>query len=116
MIVSKNIRTFLSRKIIRETYGKAAVFLVAAFALLPLPSVAGPGSYASLDGDTLVIGNSLIERKFVWNGGNLMTYSLTDKKTGVTHYSADLRPDFSVVKGAGAGTDAEWFGIRECVV
>lgn len=61
--------------------------------------------YSEMKGDTLVIGNRVIERKFIWNGGNLMTYSLTDKKTGVTHYSADLRPDFSVVKGTGAGTD-----------
>ena len=35
--------------------------------------------YASLQGDTLRIGNSLMERIFIWNNGNLKTYALLDK-------------------------------------
>ena len=31
--------------------------------------------YCQQEGDTLIIGNDQIERKFIWNGGNLMTYS-----------------------------------------
>lgn len=50
--------------------------------------------YSRLDGDTLTIGNSCIERKFVWNGGNLMTYSINDKISGKVHYSSNPAPDF----------------------
>ena len=46
------------------------------------PACAQETCYSTLKGDTLVIGNTLIERKFVWNGGNLMTYSLSDKRMG----------------------------------
>ena len=50
--------------------------------------------YSRMDGDTLTIGNSCIERKFVWNGGNLMTYSINDKISGKVHYSSNPVPDF----------------------
>ena len=45
-------------------------------------SYAQSSCYSELKGDTLTIGNRLVERKFVWNGGNLMTYSLCDKVNG----------------------------------
>ncbi len=62
--------------------------------------------YSRLEGDTLAMGNTLVERKFVWNGGNLMTYSLTDKQTGKTHLQASLGPDFIATQDASrAGTD-----------
>lgn len=64
-----------------------------------------PGSYSRLEGDTLVVGNNLIERKFLWNGGNLMTVSMTDRTTGHTFGSARMQPDFMVADGAGAGQD-----------
>jgi hypothetical protein len=38
--------------------------------------------YSRLRGDTLIIGNHQIERTFIWNNGNLITYSLTNKATG----------------------------------
>lgn len=60
--------------------------------------------YSVLQGDTLVIGNGLVERKFVWNGGNLMTFSLTDKAAGVEHRSLALTPDFVVTRHEGSGS------------
>lgn len=69
------------------------------------PSYAQKTSYGKLEGDTLTIGNSLIERKFVWNGGNLMTYSLSDKTNGKTTVSASLAPDFFISKDEKVGTN-----------
>lgn len=61
--------------------------------------------YSKLKGDTLTIGNRLIERKFVWNGGNLMTYSLCDKANGNTNLSVSLTPDFFISKDVKSGTN-----------
>ena len=44
--------------------------------------------YSELKGDTLVIGNECIERKFIWNDGNLVTYSLSDKPENNFHGKA----------------------------
>lgn len=54
------------------------------FAFIPLLSVHAQSAsyYSRLEQDTLVMGNKLIERKFLWNKGNLITYSLTDKSSG----------------------------------
>ena len=38
--------------------------------------------YGLLRNDTLTIGNNLVERTFLWNGGNIITYRLTDKSNG----------------------------------
>ena len=38
--------------------------------------------YGFLRNDTLTIGNNLVERTFLWNGGNIITYRLTDKSNG----------------------------------
>ena len=61
--------------------------------------------FSELKGDTLTIGNRLIERKFVWNGGNLMTYSLCDKVNGNTNLSVSLTPDFFISKDVKSGTN-----------
>ena len=37
---------------------------------------------ATLKNDTLIVENQLIARKFIWNNGNLITRSLTDKSSG----------------------------------
>ena len=50
--------------------------------------------YARLDGDTLRIGNTRIERTFAWNGGALRTICLTDKGTGRTMKFRHELPDF----------------------
>ena len=70
--------------------------------------VSGQTWYAEMSADTLKLGNSLIERTFLWNGGNLMTTSLSDISTGVTHMSASLRPDMVLVRGVTKGEDGSW--------
>jgi hypothetical protein len=60
------------------------------------PSLAQDGCYSRLDQDTLTIGNALIERKFIWNKGNLVTYSLSDKKGQKTWFNKNKNPDFFI--------------------
>lgn len=76
----------------------SAVYLVSAL------TSHGASWYARMDGDTLSVGNSLIERRYLWNGGHLKTLSLEDKTIGIVHRSKVLRPDLVLTKGAGAGT------------
>lgn len=66
---------------------------------------AGPSWYARMENDRLFIGNSLVERVFEWNGGNLMTVSLTDKAAGVVHNSVVLRPDAVFTETSAKGED-----------
>ena len=61
--------------------------------------------YAKLSSDTLSIGNSLIERCYLWNGGHLKTISLTDKITGVTHKCHSVRPDLVLLRGVDKGLE-----------
>lgn len=56
------------------------------------------GYYSRLIKDTLVVGNKWIERKFLWNNGNLITYSLTDKSTNQTWLNRLKTPDFEITK------------------
>lgn len=63
--------------------------------------------YSVMHGDTLVLGNGLIERKMLWNGGNLITVCLTDKLSGKTHFSDSKAPDFVMAADSGAGKDAK---------
>ncbi|WP_442589447.1 alpha-galactosidase [Pedobacter sp. AW31-3R] len=66
-------------------------------ALLPVLTVeAQNASYSRLSNDTLVIGNALIERKFIWNKGNLITFSLTDKSSGRSLLNKAGIPDFQL--------------------
>jgi hypothetical protein len=50
--------------------------------------------YSRLENDTLTIGNSLIERTFLWNGGNLITCTLTDKHGNRRWENLQPEPDF----------------------
>ena len=68
--------------------------------------------YGRMSGDTLIVGNGLVERRFVWNGGNLMTLSLEDKATGAVHVSASVAPDFVFTSDKGAGVDGK-FGCAD---
>jgi len=52
--------------------------------------------YSYLNKDTLAIGNKWIERKFLWNKGNLITYSLTDKFAGQSWLNRLKSPDFYI--------------------
>ncbi|PWG80937.1 alpha-galactosidase [Pararcticibacter amylolyticus] len=54
--------------------------------------------YSRLKNDTLVIGNRLIERKFIWNKGNVITYSLTDQSSGQIWVNKTKTPDFYIGK------------------
>lgn len=54
--------------------------------------------YSELKGDTLVIGNECVERKFIWNDGNLVTYSLSDKVSRKTTFTVKQAPDFFISK------------------
>lgn len=72
------------------------LFTVWALACTACFSYGRDAGYSRLQGDTLVIGNNRIERKFAWNGGNLKTCSLTDKTSGATFFTASQAPDFSV--------------------
>lgn len=54
--------------------------------------------YGLLRNDTLTIGNNLVERTFLWNGGNIITYRLTDKSNGKSWKNHSLTPDFRVTK------------------
>lgn len=55
--------------------------------------------YARLEGDTLRMGNERMERVFLWNGGELKTVGILNKRTGhlITAYGKD--PDMLFVKG-----------------
>lgn len=59
--------------------------------------------YARLEGDTLILGNNLMERRFAWNGGAVSTLSLTDRITGVVRAAAGRQPDFVLTSGDVAG-------------
>jgi hypothetical protein len=67
-------------------------------ALISLSSQAQNDYYSRLENDTLTVGNSVIERKFVWNEGNLITCSLTNKESGHQWLNKTNSPDFQVSK------------------
>lgn len=52
---------------------------------------------ASFRNDTLTITNSRIERKWAWNGGNVIPVSMTDKTTGRVLLFEDKTPSFNSV-------------------
>ena len=64
--------------------------------------------YASLKSDTLYIGNSFIERKFLWNGGNLITYSVEDKLNGKTWINKNRRADLYFPNQNSSAINARW--------
>lgn len=59
-------------------------------------------AYSRLDGDTLVIGNDMIERSFIWNGGSLITTKVQDKRNDKVFLSNSKTPDCYLVKGTPA--------------
>lgn len=65
---------------------------------IALTSYSQQGCYSYLKNDTLRIGNKLIERKFILNGGNLITYSLTDKVNNQVWINRTKNPDFHISK------------------
>lgn len=61
-----------------KTVACAAALIL--YPLIGLGGVVPSTTYAYLYADTLVIGNNLVERTMLWNGGNLKTIKLKDKK------------------------------------
>ena len=61
--------------------------------------------YAELSGDTLRIGNSLIERTFFWNGGNIVNATMADRSTGRVFRNLSGNASLSVGTGNGPGSD-----------
>lgn len=74
------------------------------------------GCYSLLKNDTLTIGNRLIERKFVWNGGNLITYSLTDKESGQVWVNKSKSSDFYISKDEAANASHISKIVNETVI
>lgn len=70
--------------------------LIISLSLATAVSALAGDSYCILTGDTLRMGNSLIERVYLWNDGHLITCRVTDKASGSTLQSDALRPDFTV--------------------
>ena len=69
------------------------------WAFVPLISTYSQINYYScLENDTLIIGNKHIERKFIWNKGNLITYSLSNKLSGQCLLNKNKKPDFQILK------------------
>lgn len=64
--------------------------------------------YSRLENDTLTIGNNLIERKFIWNKGNLITYSLTNKTSKQCWLNMTKSPDFVISKSPEGITGASY--------
>ena len=81
------------------------LILLLTFCLSALITSAGQSWYARMSGDTLSLGNSCIDRTYLWNGGHLKTLSLTDKASGMTRSSMEARPDLVLVKGLETGAD-----------
>ena len=52
--------------------------------------------YSMLKNDTLIIGNQVVERKFLWNDGQLITHSIVDKKGNHTLFNKGNACDFMI--------------------
>ncbi|SDG75416.1 Melibiase [Pedobacter terrae] len=86
----------------RKSYltGKVYTFLLLLLLLAAgMSCSAQDGCYSRLDQDTLTIGNQFIERKFIWNKGNVITYSLSDKKGRKVWLNRLKSPDFYIQVG-----------------
>lgn len=66
------------------------------------------GSYSRLQNDTLTIGNNRMERKFLWNNGNLITHSLTDKSSGHEWLNRSKASDFRISNDKGSTANASY--------
>lgn len=64
--------------------------------------------YTFLKSDTLYIGNDLIERKFLWNNGNLITISIEDKKNKQIWNNEKPNPDFYIPQQNQTASNGKW--------
>ena len=69
-----------------------------AVSVLAIYSAAGQSWYAEISGDTLSIGNSLIDRTFCWKNGQLSTISITDKANDFIRFNKNSgNPDLELL-------------------
>lgn len=87
-------------------YMKRILIILFVFMLFQQTICSQSTCYGYLQNDTLVLGNALIERKFVWNDGNLRTHSLTDKIGDYTWQNKSKSPDFYIMKNAPKAFDS----------
>ena len=66
------------------------------------------GCRATLESDTLRLSNSLIERTFLWNGGDLISLSIKDLKTGRVFANKSAEPSFVVTSETVPATDGKF--------
>ncbi|WP_080905557.1 alpha-galactosidase [Parabacteroides sp. Marseille-P3160] len=96
----------------QKNFGNHSLYAVVILFLLSfissIPGFAGDSCYSYLSRDTMVIGNNLIERKFYWNKGNLITHSLTDKENHYTWFNTAKHPDFLISGENVPVSDAGW--------
>lgn len=83
---------------------KSIILFIITF--LSIASYSQDGCYGYLQNDTLVVGNDLVERKFVWNNGNIITHSLTDKLSDRILLNKNKQPDFHITKNTPKATNA----------
>lgn len=74
------------------------IFTACVFLSCICSGIAASDCFSILSGDTLKIGNNLIERVFLWNNGNLVTKRVIDKKTGKTFEADGTISDFIINK------------------
>lgn len=99
-IVNRGSRSFFSKNITLNIQVKKMkrLFLIPVTFLCFVSAYAQGEYYGLLKNDTLVVGNELIERKFIWNKGNLITHSLTDKSSDKHWFNKHKSPDFHFSK------------------
>lgn len=84
------------------------MLFIALFCSIVLSAYSAGGPYSRLHNDTLTIGNAWIERKFLWNAGNPVTYSLTDKSSGQCWRNRAKSPDFRFSKAGDEVSNATY--------
>lgn len=68
--------------------------------------------YAHLTADTLYVGNSLVERALLWNGGNIINAFVKDKRTGRVFVNDSPEPALAVGQPFGKALDGR-LEVRE---
>lgn len=90
--------------------------IIALIALLwttAAPLSATTTCYAHLEADTLRLGNSLVERVFVWNEGAVRTLWLKDCSTGGIMISTHDTPDFVLTKEKPQNAKFDFINVAE---
>lgn len=64
--------------------------------------------YVKLDSNILSIGNTLIERNFLWNDGQLITKSIIDKQAGRRWLNQNETADFLIPGVSGEAKNSRW--------